>query len=83
MEENNSFVRLWNFENAPDELKYLSDHGGDEDWIALVPASMKDKYYSLIECSDYERSGNLSRKELTNDDIEGLEGYILYIGSHS
>jgi len=30
-------VFMWSFRNAPEHLQQLSPHGGDEDWIALVP----------------------------------------------
>lgn len=30
-------IRVWRWEDAPMLLRYLSKHGGDEDWLALLP----------------------------------------------
>lgn len=30
-------IQIWAFYEAPEELQALSDHGGDEDWLALLP----------------------------------------------
>jgi len=30
-------IRVWAWKDAPEELKALSQHGGDEDWLALLP----------------------------------------------
>lgn len=34
-------ILLYEFNNAPDELKALSEHGGDEDGIALIPSGIE------------------------------------------
>lgn len=34
-------IVVWHFHDAPEELRALSRHGGDEDWIALVPAGVE------------------------------------------
>lgn len=36
-------IKVWRFEDAPEELRILSDAGGDEDWLALVPKWMVDE----------------------------------------
>ena len=38
--EQEEAIRVWRFYNAPQKYQQLSDHGGDEDWIALVPKGM-------------------------------------------
>ena len=30
-------IIVWSFYDAPGELRCLSRHGGDEDWVALIP----------------------------------------------
>jgi hypothetical protein len=30
-------IRVWHFSDAPAELRALSRHGGDEDWLAVLP----------------------------------------------
>lgn len=42
-------IRVWRWEDAPEELKALSCHGGDEDWIALIPPLLKDEYIGWVE----------------------------------
>lgn len=32
-----SVLRVWRFQDAPAELQALSEHGGDEDWLLLIP----------------------------------------------
>jgi hypothetical protein len=32
-------IQVWPFGEAPPELQALSPHGGDEDWLAVLPAS--------------------------------------------
>jgi hypothetical protein len=31
-------IIVWSYYDAPGELRCLSNHGGDEDWVALLPA---------------------------------------------
>lgn len=42
-------IFIWKWEDAPEEFKTLSHHGGDEDWVAFIPDSMKDEYISWME----------------------------------
>ena len=35
-------ILVWVFWDAPEELRALSDHGGDEDWLAEIPAQLAD-----------------------------------------
>lgn len=30
-------IKIWRFEEAPEELRKKSNNGGDEDWVALIP----------------------------------------------
>ena len=34
-------IVVWSFYDAPGELRALSNHGGDEDWVALVPKDVE------------------------------------------
>lgn len=34
-------IRVWPFYDAPEEYQKLTPHGGDEDWLAVIPASYK------------------------------------------
>jgi hypothetical protein len=35
-------ILVWAFGEAPEEFQKLSGHGGDEDYLAVVPASWMD-----------------------------------------
>ena len=35
-----SYISVWRWADAPRVYKKLSEHGGDEDWVAIVPKGM-------------------------------------------
>ena len=35
----------WTWEDAPQEYKKLSGHGGDEDWVVTLPKSLHKSRY--------------------------------------
>jgi hypothetical protein len=43
-EHQESHVKIFEFKNAPQELKLLSCNGGDEDWIAILPNDFNDGF---------------------------------------
>jgi hypothetical protein len=68
---------VWEFDKAPAELRALSEHGGDEDWLAYFPAviaGFKPEWapvwiLALGVCSvDYHRLA---------------DGALVYIGAHA
>lgn len=63
-------ILVWNFDDAPTELQALSPHGGDEDWLALVPAENASRYIDWLDDDDH-----VSKHELPN-------GSVVYIVSH-
>lgn len=54
-------ILVWKFHDAPKHLRALSGHGGDEDWLAVVPDHYADTYIGWAEegtafgCCDVER----------------------------
>jgi hypothetical protein len=44
-----SAVRIWKWREAPGELRALSTHGGDEDWVCLVPKEMVGDYLPFVD----------------------------------
>ena len=38
-------IKIWEFEDAPEEFKALSEHGGDEDGIIFIPAGVKEPWW--------------------------------------
>lgn len=67
-------IHVWRFHDAPEELQALSPHGGDEDWLALVPATVT----GYIGWLDYGPFGicEISRHPWTH-------GATVYIGAHA
>lgn len=68
-------IIVWRFDDAPEDYKSLSTHGGDEDWLAFVPDSLKDGYIGWMEegtsfgcCDVYEYP---------------VHGGVIRIGAHS
>lgn len=42
-------IQVWEFEDAPEEFRALSQNGGDEDWIALIPAHLSERWIGWLE----------------------------------
>lgn len=68
-------IRVWRFYEAPEELQNLSRNGGDEDWLALVPASMERGYIPWLQQGPF---GVCDVAEYSLPD-----GSVVYIGCHS
>ncbi len=70
-------ILVWKFQEAPENFQKLSPHGGDEEWLALVPPT-------------YEKTGalgwilentSLAICNLSMHRIKG--GFLVAIGKHS
>ncbi len=46
-------IRVWRFEDAPEEFRRLSRCGGDEDWVAHVPAYLVESWIPWLEGSGF------------------------------
>lgn len=66
-------IRVYRFEDAPVELQALSNHGGDEDWLAVVPYKMTHLTIPWLEKIGVYR---VSEYGLDNGDL-------VYIGAHA
>ena len=44
-------ILVWAWNNAPGELRSYSNHGGDEDWVALIPKDMEIP--SWMDCEPF------------------------------
>jgi len=75
-------IKVWRFEDAPPELQSMSQHGGDEDWIVLVPSSMKDSMKEDI--MDYGLPRWIAATDTCRDPSEQIlaNGDLLIIGAH-
>lgn len=71
-------ITVWPFYEAPLQLRSLSAHGGDEDWLALVPAAFDKKYGRPLWLEDGSSFGccDVSRHVLADGDV-------VYIGAHA
>lgn len=69
-------IKIWPFYDAPEEYRSLSTHGGDEDWLALLPPFYKDQYIPWMEEGSSFGCCEVSEHTLPN-------GYIVKIGAHA
>lgn len=75
-------IQVWRFEDAPAELRAMSDHGGDEDWVALVPLDCVDPEMGPEWVPGWAEDGtpfgccSVSRFKLD-------DGSLVLIGSHA
>ena len=67
-------ILVWRFHEAPGELRALSEHGGDEDWLALLP---NDDIPYWMECGTAFGSAGITSQQLPDDDR------VLVIGAHA
>lgn len=69
-------IRVWRFEDAPAELQALSTHGGDEDWLAVVPAGLAGTYIGWLESRQWGKESDDAGHVLP-------DGSTVYIGAHA
>lgn len=69
-------IKVWRFYDAPRRLQELSTSGGDEDWLALVPASYP---HHIAWLEEYNNGFGICDTEHVPLD----DGRAIYIGSHS
>lgn len=66
-------IRVWTFADAPQELRALMGRGGNENWIAVVPATYEDRHY--VEWLDPGYFGpNVDTRKLA----DGTTVYLAY-----
>lgn len=69
-------IIVWRWEDAPDQYKALSQHGGDEDWVAFVPDYLRDKgNQAWMESGSPFGCCDVSEHE--------VEGGVVRIGAHA
>lgn len=68
-------ILVWPWDDAPESLKALSTHGGDEDWVAHVPPHFANMYISWIHSSAFGCC-DVSMHEIA-------DGSIVFIGAHA
>lgn len=77
--EDDTVIRTWSFYDAPEALRDLSDHGGDEDWVTLVsPRTWKDLGAYISWAQEGTPYGCFRVQQ-----IDLPLGYTCLIGAHS
>jgi len=71
------YIKVWRFHDAPEEFKNLSDNGGDEDWVALIPPWFIDEDVPWLDSGSF---GCFCIDEYTHPDYPG---YKIKIGCHA
>jgi hypothetical protein len=69
-----SAITVWRFEDAPADFRDMSQHGGDEDWLAYVPEGIEQPswMYSGTPFGCFDVSEH-----------KCIGGGTVYIGAHS
>ena len=70
-------IRVWRFSDAPEDMRELSENGGDEDWLAHVPASMSGDYIAWLDSG----IGGFGMGDVS--EYWRPDGSVVFIGSHS
>lgn len=70
------FIKVWKFEDAPKELQGLSTHGGDEDWVALIPPKLAGEWIGWMESGSSFGCCSVSEYKLP-------DGSMVRIGAHA
>lgn len=71
-------ILVWRFGDAPKEYQELSPHGGDEDWIAFIPAVYANDYGDWITWADTGCPFGCC-----NVSVHDVPGGTIRIGSHA
>jgi hypothetical protein len=69
-------IQVWTFKDAPPEFQALSPHGGDEDWVALVPPCFSGQWIGWLESGTSFGCCDVSQHPLQ-------DGSVVHIGAHS
>ena len=67
-------IIVWSFYDAPGELRCLSDHGGDEDWVALLPRDMEPPSWM-------DEGSNFGCCRVSEHQLD--DGRKVFIGAHA
>ena len=76
MTDQGNAITVWAFHDAPAELRALSEHGGDEDWLAVLPAAFREFPPLWMDEGTAFGVCSVSRHELG-------DGRFVLIGAHS
>lgn len=69
-------ILVWPYDEAPEQLRNLSPHGGDEDWVAHVPVHFASLWIPWLDSGGSFGCCDVSKHELS-------DGSVVFIGAHS
>ena len=69
-------IVVFAFDQAPRALRALSNHGGDEDWLAIVPPRFRGQYIGWLQEGSSFGCCSVSEHELPS-------GHVVHIGAHA
>lgn len=72
-------IQVWRFKDAPEHLRALSTRGGDESWLALIPAAVMQREGGDVPWM--ESGGPFGVCTVSEHDLE--DGSQVRIGSHA
>lgn len=68
-------IQVWAWEHAPQWLRDLSPHGGDEDWVALLPKNYAGRCILWLE------GGSFGCCDISEHPLP--DGRVVRIGAHA
>lgn len=68
-------ILVWHFDDAPEDFRKLSGHGGDEDWLAFVPDALKGEWIPWLDSGSSFGCCDVSEHP--------VDGGVVHIGAHS
>lgn len=75
MRMSEQYIKIWEFYDAPETFRALSEHGGDEDWLAFVPEGRCEPYWLEPDSGSWFGCCSISRHI--------VDGGAVYIGAHA
>jgi hypothetical protein len=74
-------ITVWRFPDAPEEFRKLSPHGGDEDWLAFVPAELVN--YAGVSLDEFPAPWLESLGVCDTSCSKLPDGSCVFIGAHA
>lgn len=71
------FIKIWAFHDAPAEYRALSSHGGDEDYLALIPK----EWIETQPIPVWLEYGSFGVCDISHHELS--DGSVVCIGAHA
>ena len=71
-------ITVWRWQDAPLALRHLSQNGGDEDWVAVVPPALAEAWIPWMD-----EGSSFGCCDVSEYPHPELPGYVVKIGSHA